>query len=96
MVHLLRYIRDTKLLGLNYYASMKDAPLSDMLRQSNIKTENQLVVSLILVRKIVQTLAEVQEHILYFINMFQFTMAHMFQERFLNQVHKVSTLKNTL
>ena len=28
---------------LKYYASMKDAPLSDLLRQANIKTENQLM-----------------------------------------------------
>ena len=43
LVHLLRYIRDNKTLGLKYYADMKDAPLSDLLRQAIIKTENQLV-----------------------------------------------------
>ena len=32
-----------KTLGLNYYADMKDAPLSKMLRQAIIKTENQLM-----------------------------------------------------
>ena len=31
-------------LGLNYYADMKDAPLSDLFIQANINTENQLVV----------------------------------------------------
>ena len=31
-----------KTLGLNYYANMKDAPLSDLLRQASINTENQL------------------------------------------------------
>ena len=30
-------------MGLNYYDDMKDAPLSDLLRQAIIKTENQLV-----------------------------------------------------
>ena len=29
-------------MGLKYYAYMKDAPLSDLLRQDIIKTENQL------------------------------------------------------
>ena len=42
LVHLLRYIRDNNNLGLNYYADMKDAPLYDLLRKANIKTENQL------------------------------------------------------
>ena len=45
---------------------MKDAPSSDLLRQAHIKSENQLLVSLILFGKIVQTLIEVQEHILFF------------------------------
>ena len=30
-------------MRLNYYAHMKDAPLSDLLRQDNIKTDNQLM-----------------------------------------------------
>ena len=50
-----RYNRDNNTLGLNYYADMKDAPLSDLLRQANIKTENQLIVSPVLVGNIVQT-----------------------------------------
>ena len=43
LVHLLRYIRDNKTLGLKYYADMNDAPVSDLLRQASIKTENHLV-----------------------------------------------------
>ena len=43
LVHFLTYIRDNKNFGLNYYADMKDSPLYDLLRQNNIKTENQLV-----------------------------------------------------
>ena len=31
-------------MGLKYYADMKDASLSDLLGQANIKTENQLLV----------------------------------------------------
>ena len=43
LVHLLRYIRENKALVLNYYAGMKDAHLSDLLKQAIIKTENQLM-----------------------------------------------------
>ena len=31
-------------MGLNYYSKMKDAPLSDLLRQAITKTENKLMV----------------------------------------------------
>ena len=30
-------------MGLKYYADMNDAPLSDLLRQASIKTDNQLM-----------------------------------------------------
>ena len=43
LIHLLRYIRDNKTLGLKYYADMNDAPVSDLLRQASIKTENHLM-----------------------------------------------------
>ena len=43
-MHLLRYITDNRTLVLKYYADMKDAPLSDLLGQANIKPENQLMV----------------------------------------------------
>ena len=43
LAHLLSYIRDNKTLGLKYYADMKDALLSDLLRQAIINTENQLI-----------------------------------------------------
>ena len=32
LVNLLRYIRDNKTLGLNYYADMENSPLSDLFR----------------------------------------------------------------
>ena len=41
LVHLLIYIRSNKTLGLKYYADIKYAPLSNLLRQSNINNENQ-------------------------------------------------------
>ena len=43
LVHLLRYIRNNKNLGLNYHASMKGAPLSDLQIQAYIKTKNHLM-----------------------------------------------------
>ena len=58
LVNFLRYIRGNKTLGLKYYADMKDAPLSDLLKQANIKNENQLmVIYMILVGNIVHTLS---------------------------------------
>ena len=44
MLHLLGYIRYNEDLGLKYYADMNHAPLYDLLRQANIKTDNQLMV----------------------------------------------------
>ena len=43
LVHLMRYIRDNKTLGLKYYYDINDAPVSDLLIQDSIKTDNQLV-----------------------------------------------------
>ena len=43
LVHLLRYIRNNKTLGLKYYADLNDAPVTDLLRQANIKTDNNLM-----------------------------------------------------
>ena len=37
------YIRDNKTLGLKYYADISDAPVTDILRQSSIKTKNHLM-----------------------------------------------------
>ena len=43
VVHLLIYIGDNHILGLNYYSDIKYEYVSDLLRQSIIKTQNQLV-----------------------------------------------------
>ena len=43
LVHLLRYIRDNNTLGLKYYADLNDAPVTDLLRQANINTKNNLM-----------------------------------------------------
>ena len=77
LVHILIYIRDNKNLGLKYYADMNDAPVTGLLRQVSIKTENNLMVFMILVGNLFQTLAEVQVHTLYFIMVIRLTMAHI-------------------
>ena len=43
LVHLLSYIRDSNTLGFKYYANINDAPVSDLLRQDSIETENHLM-----------------------------------------------------
>ena len=40
----MRCIRDNKTLGLDYYDDMKYVPLSELLRQAIIKTNNKLMV----------------------------------------------------
>ena len=92
----MRYIRDNKTLGLKYYTDMNDAPISDLLRQASIKTDNQLMDFLILVGNIVQTLSKLQEHILFYIKVDQLTMTHMFQGQLHNPVQKLSTIQHAL
>ena len=43
LVHILKYIRENNTLGLKYYADMNDAPVTGLLRQVSIKTENHLM-----------------------------------------------------
>ena len=43
LVHLLRYIRDNKTLGLKYYADLNDAPVTGLLRQPYIKTPSDMI-----------------------------------------------------
>ena len=42
LIHLLRYIRYNKTLGLKYYADLNDEPVTDLLRQADVKTNNHL------------------------------------------------------
>ena len=44
LVHFFRYIRNNKTLVMKYYDDTKDIPLSDMLRQASINTDNQLMI----------------------------------------------------
>ena len=94
LVHIFGYISDNKTLGLKCYADMNDAPVSDLLRQASIKTENHLMTFSDSSWQYFQILAEVQEHTLYFIKVGQLTMAHMLQAQFLNQLQKVSTMQH--
>ena len=43
LINLLRYIRDNKTLGIKYDADLNDAPVTDLLRQANIKTKNHFM-----------------------------------------------------
>ena len=96
LIHLLRYIRHNKTLGLKYHADLNYAPVTDLLKQASIKTKNHLMDFLILVGRIVHTMEEVKEHILFSIKVVQLTMSHMFQDQFLNPVQKLSTMKHAL
>ena len=42
-VHILRYIRYNKNLGLKYYLYVNDAPVTYLLRRASIETENHLM-----------------------------------------------------
>ena len=84
-------------MRLKYYADMKDAPLSDLLRQARINNENQLMAfhdSSWL--DCPYTGRSTGAFILYSLKVLQFTMAHMFQEQLLNQVQKMSTMQHVL
>ena len=96
LVNLLRYIRDNKTSVLEYYVVMKDAPLSGLLRQPNIKTENQLVV---LSDSSWQDCPDTGKNTGAYIiitKVGQLTMSHMFQDQFINQVHTVSTMQHII
>ena len=43
LVDLLRYIRENNTLVLKYFEYMNDAPVTDLLRQASIKTNNHLM-----------------------------------------------------
>ena len=96
LVHLLIYIRDNKTLGLKYYADMNDALVTDLLRQANIKNENHLMgFSDSSWQDCLDTGISTLAYII-FDQDGPMTMEHMFQEQFLNQVHKVITMQHEL
>ena len=75
---------------------MKYAPLYELLIQTSINTDNKFMTFSDSSWKYFQTLAEVQEHISYFINVGRLTMGNMFQDQFLNQVQKLSTMQHVI
>ena len=80
LIHLLIYIREKKTLGLKYYADLNDAPVTDLLRQANIKTKNHLMsFSDSSWQDFPDTGRSTGAYII-FIKVGQFTMAHMFQD----------------
>ena len=92
----MRYIRYNKNLGLNYYADMNDALVSELLRKASINTENQLMdFSDSSWQYFPDTGRSTGEYIT-FIKVGQLTMAHMFQYQLLNKWQKVSTMQHAL
>ena len=86
LVHLFIYIRDNKTLGLKYYADMNVAPVSELLRQASIKTDNHLMYFSDYSWKDCTDTGRSTGHTLYFIKVGQLAMALMFQDQLLNQV----------
>ena len=75
---------------------MKDAPLSDMLIQDSINTENQFMAfSGSSWQYFPDIFRSIGAYIIFYQGR-QFTMAHMFQEQFLDQVQKASTMQHAL
>ena len=84
LVHLFRCIRNNKTLGLNYFADMKYSPLSEILRQANINTNNQLMDFYASSwQDGPDTVISTGEYII-FIKVDKLNMTHMFQEQLLN------------
>ena len=75
---------------------MNYSPVSELLRQAGIKTDNHLMDFSDSGWQDYQTLVKLQEHALYFIKVVQLTMEHMFQDQFLKQVQKASTIQHAL
>ena len=97
LVHILMYIRYNNTLGLKYYANINDAPVSDLLRQTSIKIKNQLMTcSNSSWKYFPNTVRSTGANIIYCIKLSQLTMAHMFQDQLLNQVHKLRTMQHAL
>ena len=96
LIHLLRYIRDNRTLGLKYYADLNDAPITDILRQANIKTKNHLMAFSYSSWKYCPDTGRSTGANIFSIKLVQLTMAHMFQAQLLNPVQKVSTMQHAL
>ena len=93
---MLRYIRDNKTLGLNYYADLYDAPVTYLFSQANIKTKNHLMdFSNSSWQDFTDTGRSTGAYIIS-IKVGQFTTEHMLKEPLLNTVQRVSTMHHAL
>ena len=96
LVYLLRYIRDNNTLGLNYYADLNDAPVTDLLRQANIKTNNSSMAFSDSSWQDCPDTGRIIGAYIIFIKLGQLTISHMFQYQLHNPVQKVSTMQHAL
>ena len=79
---------------MKYYTDINDTPVSDLLRQDSIKTENHLMDFSDSSWQECPDTGRIIGNILSFIKVGQFTTAHMFQDQLLNKVQKVSTMQH--
>ena len=86
------YIKDNKTLGLRYYADLNDAPVTDLLRQANIKTENHLMAFSDSSWQDYPDTGRITGSYIFSIKVDQLTMAHIFQDQLHNTVLKVITM----
>ena len=87
---------DNKNLGLKYYDDMKDAYLSDLLIQASINAENQLMAFSRSIWQYFPDTGRSTGSYIIFYQGGQIDLENMFQDQFLNQVQKVTTMKHAL
>ena len=92
LVHLLRYIRDNKTLGLKYYADINDTPVTDLLIQASIKTKNHLMDFLNSSWQYCPDSGRSTGSYMIFYQGGTIGHGTHFQYQLINQVHKVSTM----
>ena len=81
---------------MKYYADMNYAPVSDLFRRDSIKTENHLMDFYDYSWQYCPDTGRITGAYIIFYQGGKLTMAHMFQDQFLNQVQKVITLQHAL
>ena len=81
---------------MKYHSDIKDAPLSDLSRQANIKTENKLMVFYDSSWQYFPDPGRSTGAYIIFMKVGQLTMSRMFQDQLLNQVQKVSKIQHVL
>ena len=96
LVHLLIYIRDNNTVGLKYYADLNDAPVTDLLRQANIKTKNHLIDFSDSSWQDCPDTERSTGTLLFSIKVDRLIMVHMFHDQLHNPVQKVSTMQHAL